>query len=154
VEYPARVLRVYAKEIKEVTSSIRKLIKQMEEALFSYNAYGIAANQLNFSKRIIVVRKNLKGEKENPDEREALVFINPKIEYFSEEMSIEEEGCLSLPNLFLPILRSIRISLKANNIEGEELNYEFSHLHARIIQHEVDHLDGILIIDRYAAYKT
>ncbi|MCG2808734.1 MAG: methionyl-tRNA formyltransferase [Candidatus Portnoybacteria bacterium] len=134
------VLRRKAKEVKKINSQIRELILNMKETLESDgNSIGLAAPQVGKSLRIIAISPEL-NEK-------SIILINPKIVKTSFRKIVLEEGCLSLPNISIPIKRHSKITVQALNEKGEPIKIKTEGLAARIIQHEIDHLEGILIID-------
>lgn len=149
-QYPQPILQKRAAEVAKIIPGIRKLIVQMAEAMRENQGIGLAAPQIGVSKRIIIVEgsKNLQGQKSNP-----LAFINPRIVEKSREQIVQEEGCLSLPGIFLPIKRSQKMELICQTPEGREVKIEAEGLSARIFQHEIDHLNGILIIKRVSPIK-
>ncbi|MDA1337600.1 MAG: peptide deformylase [bacterium] len=138
VKYPAAILKKRAKEVQEITPELLDLLKKMESAMEKNKGVGLAAPQINVSKQIFLIKDNRKNQ----------AFLNPKIEKLSKKQEIDEEGCLSLPGLFLPIKRAESIRLSCNAKDGKPLLIEASGLAARIFQHEIDHLYGKLIIDR------
>ncbi len=131
-------LRKKSKKVKKITNEIKDFTLQMKKAMEENNGVGLAAPQIGRLERIIAV----KGEKE------IVFFINPVILKKSKECQVIEEGCLSLPDCFLKIKRPKRITIKALNLKGKEIILNLENLEARVFQHEVDHLDGILIFDR------
>jgi len=139
-KYPEIVLRKKAKEITEITSEIKKLAEGMTETMLKSQpeGVGLAAPQVGVSKRIIVVKT----------EKGPAVFINPKIVKKSRKKEAEEEGCLSLPGIWLKVKRVSEVELAALDINGKKIKIKIGGLLARIFQHEIDHLDGILIINR------
>ncbi len=134
------ILRQKAKEVEKIDSQIKELILDMKETLENdSNSVGLAAPQVGKSLRIIAVRPG-------PNTKSA-VFINPKITKTSFRKDTIEEGCLSLPNISVLIKRPSKITVKMLNEEGAPIEIKAEGVFARIIQHEVDHLNGILIID-------
>lgn len=131
------VLREISVPVDKINKDIKKLIKNMERTMISNNGVGIAAPQVNVSKRIILVRPTNK----------TYVLINPNIKFKSEEKTIDCEGCLSVPEKNIKIERSKKIIVEFLNIDGDIYEMEAEDLFARVIQHENDHLDGKLIID-------
>ena len=131
-------LRQKSKKVKNITDETGYFIDQMKETLEKSEGVGLAAPQVGRLQRIIVVR----------NENGFFGFINPVILKRSREKEEIEEGCLSLPGCFLKIRRPERITAKALNSEGKEIALNLKGLAARAFQHEVDHLDGILIFDR------
>ncbi len=133
-------LRQKAKQVKEITPAIKQLVLDMTETMKAGDGIGLAAPQVGQLLRIIVVQ---------PDpEQEVLVLINPEIKKTSFRKKIMEEGCLSLPELSLPVKRPIKIVVQGLNLEGKEIKIKTKGLLARVIQHEIEHLDGILITDK------
>lgn len=142
VTYPHPTLRHKSKPIKRVDAELRTIIRQMFDVMYEARGVGLAANQVNLPIRLFVV--NLDAE---PEQGEELVFINPVV---SRPKSSEEaeEGCLSLPELYGPVMRPKKVRVNAFGLSGNEFNAELDGLFARVIQHEIDHLDGILFVDR------
>ena len=138
VEYPNPILRKKAIVIKEITDEVKRLAKDMKEIIMEKDGIGLAAPQVGASKRLIAVFLKDKPE----------VFLNPKILRKSRKTNIIEEGCLSFPGLFLKIKRAKDIDLEYLNLNGERIKMKVEGLLARVFQHEIDHLDGILFIDR------
>jgi peptide deformylase len=133
------VLRKESAEVGKINADLKQLILDMTETMEVKDGLGLAAPQINRSLQIIVV-------KPAPDQ-ESLVLINPQIKSRSARQSTMEEGCLSLPGIYLPIKRSVKITVKALDAEGKTIKIRARDLLARVIQHEVDHLHGILITD-------
>ncbi len=131
-------MRKKATEVKELADEIKKFAGDMIEIMIESQGIGLAAPQIGESKRIIVVQM----------EKGPQVFINPKIIAKSKEKELMEEGCLCFPKLFLEIKRAKKVQIEAVTIAGEKVRIEAEGLLARIFQHEVDHLDGVLFIDR------
>jgi len=142
VNYPHPTLRHKSKPLQRVDANIGKMVREMFELMYAAGGVGLAANQVELPFRLFIA--NLMSD---PDEGEELVFINPVLSRpkGNEE---KEEGCLSLPELYGPVKRPESIHLNAYSLEGEEIEGELSGLAARVVQHETDHLDGVLFIDR------
>ena len=134
------ILRKVSKEVTELTDNLKLLISDMKETMNDSNGVGIAAVQVGVLRRIIIV--------EDVDNNEEKVFINPVIVEKSEEHEIDTEGCLSVPGMKGKVDRALKIKVKAKNENMEDVEFEAEGLYAREIQHEVDHLDGILYIDK------
>ena len=132
------MLRSRATEIERVNQEVLSLILQMKQTMNVNNGIGLAAPQIGVSKRIIVVK----------DEKESHAFLNPQILKQSREKQEDEEGCLSLPGLFMQVKRAQRVEVLALTPEGKEVKIEVEGLASRIFQHEIDHLNGKLIIHR------
>lgn len=142
VHYPHPTLRHKSKPLKKVDGSIKSMIKQMFELMYEAKGIGLAANQVDLPFQMFIV--NLVAD---PEEGEELVFINPVI---SKPKGSEEgeEGCLSLPGLYGQVIRPKKVHVKAYNHRGELFDEDVDGLLARVIQHETDHLNGIMFIDR------
>ena len=153
IKYPNLVLKKKCREVKEVTEEIRNLGQAMIESMTESQGLGIAAPQVGELKRIIAVHLVKERGSEAKVEVEPRVFINPKIVKRSKEDELEEEGCLSFPGLWLKIKRASRVEIEALNEKGEKIHLEAQGLPARILQHEIDHLDGILFIDRISFWQ-
>jgi peptide deformylase len=142
-KYPDPILRKKCQEVKEMTEEIRDLFQDMIQTMTKNQGIGLAAPQIGILKRIIVVQT----------ENATQAFINPKIIKESKEIDLGEEGCLSFPGLFLKIKRAKEVEVKALDIKGNEIRIKAEGLVARIFQHEIDHLDGILFIDRISFWQ-
>lgn len=137
-EYGEPILREKALPVEEVTPEILNLIKDMAETMYTASGVGLAASQVGVPKRIILVD----GEEDG-----LIVLINPMI-IKSEGEVVEEEGCLSVPDIYTQVKRSSKVTIKALNENGDPIEITKEDLIARALQHEIDHLDGILFIDR------
>lgn len=143
VHYPHPALRWKSRPVKEIDADLRKTVAQMFELMYAAKGIGLAANQVALPYRLFVL--NLGGEEGGNEEE--LVFINPEI--LKRKGTIEaEEGCLSLPGLYAPVKRAAEIVVEAFDLAGQVFEYKLTELAARAVQHETDHLDGILFIDR------
>lgn len=140
------VLRQRAVEVKEISAETRRLVSDMFETMYAEEGVGLAAPQVGISERIIVVDPQ-------QDDLAAFALINPEITETGKETEKGEEGCLSIPGLRDIVERSYHIVVRGLTPEGEQRELTLEGLPARIIQHEVDHLDGILFIDRVSALK-
>jgi peptide deformylase len=143
IYYPHPVLRHPSKPLKKVDSELRKMIAEMLEIMYKHQGVGLAANQVGLPYRLFVA--NPEGD---PKVTEAEhVFINPVLR--RGKGSVEgEEGCLSIPDVRAPVTRHESIEIEAFDLAGNEIHGELNGMFARIAQHEVDHLDGVLFIDR------
>lgn len=142
-KYPNPILRKRCEEIKEITMEIENLSQEMIKIIVENKGIGLAAPQVGELERIIVVQAE-KGPE---------VFFNPKIIKKSKETEIGEEGCLSFPGLFLKIKRAEKVEVEALNIQGGAIQMKVEGLTARVFQHEIEHLDGILFIDKIGFWK-
>jgi peptide deformylase len=142
--FPDPVLREKTQEVGKIDKNIRSLIKDMASTLYKAPGIGLAANQVGVVKKVVVV-----------DIGDGLkVFINPRIIWRSKEMVEDEEACLSiLPEFHVPVLRHESIRFEAIDEKGRRIESSADGLLARILQHEVDHLEGLLIIDRTTPEK-
>jgi len=139
VLYPDKPLNQKAEPVKNVGPALVKFAAEMMEVMEKWDGVGLAAPQVGVSLRIITLH--------NPETDENMCLVNPEI-LETEGQELGEEGCLSLPTIFAMVPRYTRIRVRALNEIGTEMNFEATGLLARIIQHEVDHLDGIVFIDR------
>jgi len=137
-KYPDPILKKKCQEVEEVTPEIKKLIEDMIETMEKNDGVGLAAPQVGILKRVIIVET----------EKGPQGFINPKIIKKTKETEMDSEGCLSVPGIFLKIKRWKGVEIEALNKEGEKVQFKTTGLIARIFQDEIDHLNGILIIDR------
>lgn len=142
IQYPHPTLRRVSKPLKRVDLELRDIIKRMFELMYEAKGVGLAANQVDLPYRFFVA--NLKGA---PDASEEMVFINPVLS--KQKGNAEaEEGCLSLPGLYADVRRPERVTIDAYDLTGQPLHIDADDLLARVVQHETDHLDGKLFIDR------
>ena len=142
IQYPHPTLRHPSKPLKRVDANIAKIVSEMFELMYEAGGIGLAANQVDLPYRLFIA--NLAAD---PEEGEELVFINPVLSRpkGNEE---KEEGCLSLPKLYASVKRPETIHLNAYTLNGDEIEADVRGLAARVVQHETDHLDGVLFIDR------
>jgi peptide deformylase len=144
IKYPHPTLRHKSRPLLRVDSELRTMIGEMFDLMYANEGVGLAANQVDLPYRLIVM--NVKSEQTAKEEE--FVFINPEITQRKGKMVEDREGCLSLPAIYAPVKRPENIVVNAYNLAGEEITWELSGLYARVVQHECDHLDGILFIDR------
>ena len=152
ITYPKRILKKKAKKVLDIPDEVDELVAQMKETMKKADGIGLAAPQINISKRIILV-DHIQDKKEKHQKDSVLVFLNPNIVQKSKKQETDEEGCLSLPGLYIPIKRATEVELTAQTPDGKEVHLKAQGLAARILQHEVDHLNGKLIIDRINPFK-
>ncbi len=143
VHFPHPTLRHKSKPLKRVDGELKQLVREMLDLMYENRGIGLAANQVDLPYRLFVL--NLKAD---PEEGEEHVFINPVISRRSGGTAEAEEGCLSFPEIYAPVRRSEKVVISAYNLDGKEFHYELSGLFARAVQHETDHLDGVVFIDR------
>lgn len=137
------VLRTNAKRIGKVDLDTRNLAKDMLQSMYSARGIGLAAPQVGISKELLVIDINFEDSAAEP-----LVLINPEITAFGNTLNSYEEGCLSIPGVYLDVVRPSTIKLKFSDEMGRPRKMNADGLLARCIQHEVDHLKGVLFVDR------
>lgn len=142
LKYPHPALRYPTKPLRRVDGEIKNAIRAMFDLMYEKQGVGLAANQVGLPYRLFVV--NVEGDPKKGVEH---VFINPVIHRRS-GLAEAEEGCLSFPEIFAPVKRSQKVVVSAYNLRGEEVSHELDGLFARAFQHEFDHLDGVLFVDR------
>ncbi|MCM8783407.1 MAG: peptide deformylase [Candidatus Omnitrophica bacterium] len=146
IVFPDSVLRKKAMVVTKINDEDRKLIKDMIDTMYVSDGVGLAAPQVGVSKRIFIANSSGERGKE-------LVIVNPRILEKSLAKEVLTEGCLSLPGVSAEVKRSKKVVLKFEDLEGRERIINAEGILARIIQHETDHLDGVLFIDRIGALK-
>ena len=147
---PDPILRRISLEVEEVTGDIIDTLHSMHETMIKAKGIGLAGPQVSITKRVIVV--DLQERDEHSLSREKF-FINPRILEASDEKEEAEEGCLSIPRQFANVSRPESIKISYIDKEGEAQELEANGLYARCIQHEIDHLDGVLFIDHLSRLK-
>jgi len=152
-KYPNPILRKKSEELEEITPEIKELVLAMTEIMEKNQGVGLAAPQVGELKRVIVVHPIKERSLEEKSEKRPQIFINPEIIKKTKETEIDEEGCLSFPELFLKIKRAKEVEIEALNLNGEKIQIKAEGLPARIFQHEIDHLDGVLFIDRLSFWQ-
>ncbi len=137
------ILRKKSVEISQFDKKLKKLAKDLIETMIEKDGVGLAAPQVGINERIVILNLQL-GEKKS----KALILVNPKITSASAETEIAEEGCLSLPKIFEMVKRNKTVVVKFQDEKGKSQTLELADLNARAAQHEIDHLDGILFVDK------
>lgn len=132
------ILREKAKEVKEINASILRLLDNMKDTMYAANGVGLAAPQIGVPKRVIIV---------DIGDEELFELVNPEI-VFSEGLETDTEGCLSVPGVVGEVARAQKIKIKGLDRQGKTVEIEAEGLLARAFQHEMDHLEGILFIDK------
>jgi peptide deformylase len=139
IKYPNEFLRKKTQAVKDFKDpQLAKLVSDMAKTMDTEKGIGLAAPQVGSDLRICMARVD----------NVLFLLINPAIYSYSRTKEIFEEGCLSFPGKFFPIERPVKVKIKARNLEGKKIKFKVEGLLARVLQHEIDHLDGILIIDR------
>jgi peptide deformylase len=141
-------LKAVSTDVEKVDAEIRKLAADMAESMYAADGIGLAAVQIGVPKRIIVMDLDQKDGSKNPR-----TFINPKILWASEEMATFEEGCLSVPDIWDDVERPARIKAEYLDLDGKRVEMEADGLLATCLQHEMDHLQGVLFIDHLSRLK-
>lgn len=142
IHYPHPTLRHKSKIVRRVDAALRARVEEMFELMYEANGIGLAANQVDLPLRLFIV--NTSGQ---PDEGEELVFINPVLSQPAGRGE-EEEGCLSIPAVYGKVTRPTSIHIQAVSLQGKPFSAMLSETLARVVQHENDHLDGVLFTDR------
>jgi len=143
VRYPHPALKFESVPVREINAGLRAIVRRMFELMYESNGIGLAANQVGLPLRLFVI--NPTGEREETDQE--FVFVNPQI--LKRNGSDEaEEGCLSLPRIYGNVRRAERISVEAFDLKGRPFRLDLDDLPARVVQHEYDHIDGIIFPDR------
>ena len=141
-------LQAISTDVETVDADIRKLVDDMAESMYAAEGIGLAAVQIGVAKRVIVIDLDQKEGKKNPR-----AYINPKILWASEEMAVFEEGCLSVPEIWDDVERPARIKAEYLDRDGNKQVLEADGLLATCLQHEMDHLNGVLFIDHLSRLK-
>ena len=142
LKYPHPALRHKSKPLRRVDNELKNTVREMFDLMYANKGIGLAANQVDLPYRFFIL-----NTESDPEKAEEFVFLNPVIVKRSGTADADE-GCLSFPEIYAPVKRSAKIVIAAYDLEGEEVKYELSGLFARGAQHEYDHLDGVLFIDR------
>jgi len=150
LKFPDPRLRQATVPVATVTDEIRRLCADLADSMFAAHGAGIAAIQVGVPERIFLVDSAVAGGRE---EDPPIVFINPELVELSKETETSDEGCLSFPGIFVPIKRSIRVRVRATDLDGKTFEMEREGLCARAFQHEADHLNGKLLIDFVGVLK-
>ncbi|MBX3730183.1 MAG: peptide deformylase [Candidatus Sumerlaeia bacterium] len=154
-KYGDPILREKAQPVAVVTDELRQLAVDMGETMYAANGIGLAANQIGRLERILVLDvvqtddgPGKPRKRQRTNERQLEVYLNPEIVDSGIEDDSYSEGCLSIPGLEGDVFRPLRITLRWMDLEGANHQADFDGMRARVLQHEIDHLDGILFIDR------
>lgn len=148
VTYPAKILAKPAKKVENIDESIIRLVEDMADTMYEAPGVGLAAVQVGVDKCIIVY-----DDAKEEDKREHKALINPVIISREGEFISESEGCLSVPELRADVKRAVSVVVEGLNLDGEPVRIEAEGITSVIMQHEIDHLNGILFIDHISALK-
>jgi peptide deformylase len=138
-QYGDPVLRMRAREVTSFDDDLQRLVTRMRQLMHDARGVGLAATQVGILQRVFVFQKA---------EDDVVAVVNPILTKLSDETEIEDEGCLSLQGVTMPVERHLRVTLEGKDPEGNAVRYELEGHPARVAQHELDHLDGTLILDR------
>jgi len=138
-QYPDPVLRMQAPPVEEFDDDLRRLVARMGELMKDANGVGLAATQVGVLRRVFVFA---------PEEDQVAALVNPEIVRRSDEGETDDEGCLSIQGVTIPVERSTTVRIEGRDENGDEVGYDLEGTPARIVQHELDHLDGTLILNR------
>jgi peptide deformylase len=141
-------LRQKCAPVETVTEEVRRLAQDMLETMYDAPGIGLAANQIGVPQRLVVIDVARKDE-----ERQPVVLVNPEIVWRSEETATYEEGCLSIPDYYEEVERPARVKFRYSTLDGKTIEQEAEGILATCVQHEIDHLDGVLFIDHLSRLK-
>lgn len=151
---PDPVLKQVATPIETITEDVKQQAYDMIETMYAAPGIGLAANQIAALNRIIVMDPDFRHDKNRSQSKDnAIVMINPEIIWQSEQISVMEEGCLSIPGQYAEVERPQSVRVKYINLNGEILEYVAEDLASHCVQHEIDHLNGVLFIDYLSRLK-
>jgi peptide deformylase len=148
ITLPDKRLRLVSKPVKAVTEEVRKLVEDMFDTMYDAPGIGLAAIQIGEPQRVVTLDLAKKDEPRDPK-----VLINPEIVAASEDKSTHEEGCLSIPEFYEEVERPATVTVRYLDVDGEARQVEATGLLATCIQHEIDHLNGVLFIDHISKLK-
>jgi peptide deformylase len=138
-QYPDSVLRMQAPPVEKFDDDLKRLVTRMGELMKDANGVGLAATQIGVLRRVFVFAR---------DEDEVAVLVNPEIVRRGDEAEMDDEGCLSIQGVTMPVERSTSVRIEGRDEKGADVAYDLEGTPARIVQHELDHLDGTMILDR------
>jgi peptide deformylase len=139
-QYPDPVLRMRAREVEAFDADLERLVERMGALMTDARGVGLAATQIGVLRRVFVFQPE--------EEAELVALVNPRITLRSDETEVDDEGCLSLQGVLVPVERNVEVTVEAQDLRGAGLKLELEGLPARVAQHELDHLDGVLIVQR------
>ena len=139
-QYPDVALKMQARPVERFDDELRSLVERMKLLMKDASGIGLAATQVGVLQRLFVFQPN---EDDDP-----VAIVNPEIVERSEETDVDDEGCLSIQGILVPVERAVTVTLVGRDEQGEDVRYELEDVYARAAQHESDHLDGVLMIDR------
>ena len=138
-QYPDAALKMQARPVAEFDEQLVKLVDRMKQLMQDANGIGLAATQVGVLQRLFVFQ---------PEDADAVAVVNPELQDVSEETDVADEGCLSIQGITVPVERALTLTLVGKDEHGADVRFELDGYEARCAQHETDHLDGVLMIDR------
>ncbi len=148
IKLPDKRLRLVSEPVDKIDAGLKRLIEDMFETMYHAPGIGLAAIQVGEPKRVVIMDISKKEDPKNPQ-----VFINPEIVWWSEDKSVYEEGCLSIPDIHEDVERPARVTVRYLDLAGKVQETQAEGLFATCIQHEIDHLNGVLFIDYISKLK-
>jgi peptide deformylase len=138
-QYPDVALKMQARRVEAFDDELRSLVERMKLLMKDASGIGLAATQVGVLQRLFVFQ---------PNEEDVVAVVNPEIVERSDETDVDDEGCLSIQGILVPVERAVAVTLVGHDEHGEEVRYELDDIYARAAQHEADHLEGVLMLDR------
>ena len=139
-QYPDAVLRMRAREVERFDDDLVRLADRMAHLMHDARGVGLAATQVGVLQRLFVFQA--------AEAEDVTAIVNPEITHRMEETEVADEGCLSLQGVLVPVERAVGVTIEGQDLRGEPLRLEFEETDARVVQHELDHLDGVLMLER------
>ena len=139
-QYPDAVLRMRAREVQQFDDDLARLAEKMVHLMHDARGVGLAATQVGVLQRLFVFQR--------ADEDDVTTVVNPEITKRSKDTETADEGCLSLQGVLVPVERALAVTLEGQNATGDPIRLELEEMDARVVQHELDHLDGVLMLER------
>jgi peptide deformylase len=139
-QYPDAVLRMRAREVEAFDDDLARLAEKMGRLMHDARGVGLAATQVGVLQRLFVFQR--------ADDDEVTAIVNPEITKRSRSTDVADEGCLSLHGVLVPVERAIEVTIEGQDLSGAALTFELEEMDARVVQHELDHLDGVLMLER------
>ena len=139
-QYPDAVLRMRAREVERFDDDLVRLADRMAHLMHDARGVGLAATQVGVLQRLFVFQP--------AGDEDVTVIVNPEITERAEETEVADEGCLSLQGVLVPVERAVAVTIEGQDLRGEPLRLELEEMDARVVQHELDHLDGVLMLER------
>lgn len=146
-----KLLRTKAEPVKKINKDVRELIQDIKDTIDANPAIGLAAPQIGVLKRVFGARMSYNADQEKQDMQPPTIFINPEIVARSEEIEREHDACLSIPGMFAFTNRNLKVTVRYMDENGQSQQRDFEGWDARVIQHEYDHLEGVLFLDRLSS---